>query len=170
MYLDVLPKSSAALFRSSIQEVPPKSSSTKALLAWLVPDIPSAGNVLYLPPGREKKIKFQTILKLSLRFKSETALMKHNSLRVRTSGTYQPKLDEVLQIRGRDEEAVEQRVREEQHEVLVVGESHAVVHPGGKRRKWRDRRGKGATNSFIIGSARFWCYNQLNNLNFHGHF
>lgn len=54
------------------------------------------------------------------------------------SGTYHPELDEVLQIRGRDEEAVEQRVRQEQHEVLVVGESHTVVHPGGRRGKCRE--------------------------------
>lgn len=48
---------------------------------------------------------------------------------------YHPKLDEVLQICGRYEEAVEQRVRQEQHEVLVVGEPDAVVHPGGRRGK-----------------------------------
>lgn len=43
--------------------------------------------------------------------------------------THCPELDEVLQHGGSDEEAVEQRVRQEQDEELVIGETHAVVHP-----------------------------------------
>jgi len=47
--------------------------------------------------------------------------------------TYQPELNEVLQVRGSYKKAVEQRIRQEQHEALVVGESHAVVDPATRR-------------------------------------
>lgn len=94
-----------------------------------------------------KKDQVPNYFKTELKIQSKHAFMKHTSLRVWTSGTYHPKLDEVLQICGRDEEAVEQRVRKEQHEVLVVGESHAVVHPGGRRGKCGDGWGNDGSMS-----------------------
>lgn len=44
--------------------------------------------------------------------------------------THRPELDEILQHGGCDEQTVHQRVGEEEDEKLVIGESHAVVHPG----------------------------------------
>lgn len=49
--------------------------------------------------------------------------------------THCPELDEVLQHRGSDEQAVEQRVRQEQDEELVIGETYTVVHPVTEKRK-----------------------------------
>ena len=47
----------------------------------------------------------------------------------RTDDTYCPELDEELQRRGGYEDTVEERVREEEDEELVVGETDAVVDP-----------------------------------------
>lgn len=44
--------------------------------------------------------------------------------------THRPELDEVLQHGGGNEQAVHQRVGQEEDEELVVGEAHAVVDPG----------------------------------------
>lgn len=58
--------------------------------------------------------------------------------------THGPELDEILQHGGCDEQAVKQRVGQEEDEELVVGEAHAVVHPGerekgqGQRSDWVD--------------------------------
>ena len=43
---------------------------------------------------------------------------------------HRPETDEVLQRRQRYEDAVDECIGEEQDEELVVGETHAVVHPG----------------------------------------
>ena len=43
--------------------------------------------------------------------------------------THCPKLYEVLEDCGCDEKTVDQRVGQEQDEVFVVGEAHAIVHP-----------------------------------------
>lgn len=48
----------------------------------------------------------------------------------RLVGTHCPEFYEVLQHGGRDEQTVHQRVGQEEDEKLVVGETHAVVHPG----------------------------------------
>lgn len=50
--------------------------------------------------------------------------MKH-----RGENVYRPELDEVLEVCGSYKKAVEEGVRQEQHEVFVVGKSHTVVHP-----------------------------------------
>lgn len=56
---------------------------------------------------------------------------------VRPDGTHCPEFDEVLQHGGGDEQAVHQRVGQEEDEELVVGEAHAVVDPGGGGRAKR---------------------------------
>lgn len=47
---------------------------------------------------------------------------------------YHPKFDEVPKICSSYKKAVKQRICQEQHEVLVVGESDAVVHPDERRK------------------------------------
>lgn len=51
-----------------------------------------------------------------------------------TINTHHPKFNEVLEIRSSYEKTVEQRISQELHEELVVGESHTVVHPGTRKR------------------------------------
>lgn len=46
------------------------------------------------------------------------------------AATHRPEFDEILQHGGCDEQTVHQRVGKEEDEELVIGESHAVVHPG----------------------------------------
>lgn len=106
-----------------------------------------------------KKDQVPNYFKTELKIQSKGAFTQHVSLQVQTSGTYHPKLDEVLQICGRDEEAVEQRVRKEQHEVLVVGESDAVVHPGGRGGRGNDVIDR--VNPVLISFSLFWSYDQL---------
>lgn len=43
--------------------------------------------------------------------------------------TYRPKFYEVLKICSSYKKAVEEGICQEQHEKLVVGESHTVIHP-----------------------------------------
>lgn len=45
------------------------------------------------------------------------------------TNTHHPKLNEVLEVCRSYKKTVEQRVGQELHKELVVGESHAVVHP-----------------------------------------
>lgn len=64
------------------------------------------------------------------------------------AATHRPEFDEILQHGGGDEQAVEQRVGQEEDEKLVVGESHTVVHPGDRTvmlRRW---------SSVAIGTVR----------------
>lgn len=56
---------------------------------------------------------------------------QHEDGRLQPDGTHCPEFDEVLQHGGGDEQAVHQRVGQEEDEELVVGEAHAVVDPGG---------------------------------------
>lgn len=51
--------------------------------------------------------------------------------------THCPELDEVLQHGGSDEQAVQQRVGQEQDEELVIGETDTVVYPVREKRKLR---------------------------------
>ena len=44
--------------------------------------------------------------------------------------THCPELDEILQHSGSDEHTVNHGVGQEQDEVFIIGEAHAVVHPG----------------------------------------
>lgn len=63
----------------------------------------------------------------------EGGVGENNELHTNTAAyrrsTHGPELDEVLQHRGCNEQAVEQGVRQEQDEELVVGEPHTVVDP-----------------------------------------
>lgn len=65
-------------------------------------------------------------------FSPEPNLHPQHEEGVRPDGTHCPELDEVLQHGGGDEQAVHQRVGQEEDEELVVGEAHAVVDPGGR--------------------------------------
>lgn len=49
--------------------------------------------------------------------------------------THCPELYEILQHGGGNEQTVHQRVRQEEDEELVVGESDTVVHPGDAQTK-----------------------------------
>lgn len=71
---------------------------------------------------------------------------------MRQRGTYHPKLDEVLEIRGGYKKTVEQRISQELHKKLVVGEAHAVVHP----ETWTDagQRGKGSPHHQETGTRK----------------
>lgn len=53
----------------------------------------------------------------------------HSKKSISINITYCPELDKVLKICCSYKKAVKQRVRQEQHEKLVVGEPHTVVHP-----------------------------------------
>lgn len=76
-----------------------------------------------------------------------------------TKNTHHPKFNEVLEIRSSYEKTVEQRISQELHEELVVGESHTVVHPGtGKYwSEWENVAFTGsarAVTGFILDSER----------------
>ncbi len=60
--------------------------------------------------------------------------IKHNIINGSTT-TYSPKLNEVPKICSSYKKAVEQRICQEQHEKLVVGESHTVVNPASRVNK-----------------------------------
>lgn len=59
--------------------------------------------------------------------KSNIRCMQSVSVRIIT---HCPELYEILQHGGCNEQAVHQRVGQEEDEKLVVGESYTVVHPG----------------------------------------
>lgn len=55
--------------------------------------------------------------------------------------TYHPKFNKELEIRSSYKKTVEQRISQELHEELVVGEAHAVVDPERRTRVWSEGGG-----------------------------
>lgn len=64
--------------------------------------------------------------------------------------THCPELDEILQHGGSDEHAVNHGVGQEQDEVFIIGEAHAVVNPESVKTDQMKGRGRVRADSGTI--------------------